>query len=212
MSRTETMPSRPERSAGGTTGAMRRCIVTRESLPTSRMVRFVVAPDDAVVPDIRGKLPGRGLWLTARRDIVDRASAANLFARAARRRVVVGDDLSDRVESLLRERCLELIGMARRAGQAVAGYEKVRGYLQSGRARAIVVACDAAPGSRAKIMGSASGVMIVDGLSAAELGRVFGREAVVHVGIGSRELAARLVEQADRLAGFMVPAKSGKLD
>lgn len=207
MSRTEIMRLKP-----GGAGVMRRCIVTRESLATSRLVRFVIGPGDEVVPDIRGKLPGRGLWLTARRDIVDRACAANLFAKAARGRAVAGDELSDRVERLLRDRCIEVIGMARRAGQAVAGYEKVRGYLRGGKADVVLTACDAAAGGRAKIAGSAFGVTAVDSLSASELGQAFARTRVVHVAIGSPGLAARLVVEAGRLAGFRIPTGSGKLD
>ncbi len=191
---------------------MRRCIVTRESLPVSRLVRFVVGPGDEVVPDIRGRLPGRGLWLAARRDIVDRACTSNLFAKAARGRAVVGDGLSDRVECLLRDRCLDLIGMARRAGLAVAGYEKVRAQLRGGKARLMVTACDAAPGGRTKLIGPAQGATVVDVLRASELGQVFARAGVVHVAIGSESLAARLIVEAGRLAGFRAPAASGKLD
>ena len=196
----------------GETGTLRRCIVTRESLPTSRLVRFVVAPDDAVVADVRGKLPGRGLWTTARRDIVDRAVAGNLFAKAARGRAIADDGLSDRVEALLRDRCIELIGMARRAGQAVTGYEKVRAVLRGGKADVILIARDAAPGGRAKITGLAPGVTIVDGLSGTELGRVFARERAVHAAIRSPGLAGRLIVEADRLGGFRAPMVSGKLD
>ncbi len=196
----------------GGSGAMRRCIVTRESLPSSRLVRFVIGPGGDVVPDIRGKLPGRGLWLSARRDIVDRACASNLFAKAARGQAVAGEGLSDRVERLLRDRCIEVVGMARRAGQAVAGYEKVRGYLRSGKARVVLTARDAAPGGRAKIFGPASGVTVVDTLRASELGQVFARTRVVHVAIGSEGLAARLVVEARRLAGFRTSTGLGKLD
>ncbi len=207
MSRAETMRLEPSES-----DVMRRCIVTRESLPTSRLVRFVIGPGDEVVPDIRGKLPGRGLWVTARRDIMDRACAANLFAKAARGRAVADEALSDRIESLLRDRCIEVIGMARRAGQAVAGYEKVRGYLRSGKADVVLTARDAASGGRSKISGPASGVTIVDTLCASELGQVFARTRVVHVAIGSPGLAGRLVVEAGRLAGFRMPAGSGKLN
>lgn len=207
MSPTETMHA--ESSAAG---AMRRCIVTRESLPTARLVRFVIGPGDEVVPDIRAKLPGRGLWLSARRDIVDRACASNLFAKAARRPAVVPGGLSDRVERLLGDRCIEVIGMARRAGQAVAGFEKARSWLRSGKAGIVVTAREAAPGGRAKLIGPASGVTVVDALSASELGRVFARAHVVHVAIGSGELARRLVVEANRLAGFRTMADSGKLD
>ncbi len=196
----------------GGSGAMRRCIVTRESFPSFRLVRFVIGPGGDVVPDIRSKLPGRGLWLSARRDIVDRACASNLFAKASRGPAVVGEGLSDRVERLLRDRCIEVVGMARRAGQAVAGYEKVRGYLRSGKACLVLTARDAAAGGRDKIIGAASGVTVVDTLCASELGQVFARTRVVHVAIGSDGLAARLIVEASRLAGFRTPTDSGKLD
>jgi ribosomal protein L7Ae-like RNA K-turn-binding protein len=152
------------------------------------------------------------LWLTARRDIVDRACAANLFAKAARGRAVAGDGLSDRVERLLCDRCIEVIGMARRAGQAVAGYEKVRRYLRGGKADVVLTACDAADGGRAKVAGLASGVTIVESLRASELGQAFARVRVVHVAIGSHGLAGRLVMESGRLAGFRIPPASGKLD
>ncbi len=189
---------------------MRQCIVTRESLPTPRLVRFAIGPDDEVVPDIRGKLPGRGLWLTSRRDIVDRACATNLFSKAAHRRAVIDEGLSDRVEDLLRDRCIDVIGMARRAGQAVAGYEKVCGYLRGGKADVVLIACDAASGGRTKIIRLASGVTVVNTLCSSELSQVFARTRVVYAAIGLHRLAERLVLEADRLAGFRMPIGSGK--
>ena len=81
--------------------SLRHCIVTGEVLPKSQMVRFVIAPDGVVTPDVKGNLPGRGLWLTARRDMVEKACAKELFSKVGRRRVTLGDDLSDRAEALL---------------------------------------------------------------------------------------------------------------
>lgn len=95
-------------------------------------MRFVVGPDSSVVPDIAEKLPGRGLWLTASRDIVSRAVARRLFGKAAKAAVTVPADLADRVEARLVARCLDLVGMARRAGRSVAGFEKVRSWLGEG--------------------------------------------------------------------------------
>ena len=194
------------------TSIIRQCIVTRESHPTPQLVRFVIGPDDEVVPDIRGKLPGRGLWLTSRRDIVDRACANNLFSKTARRRAVTDEGLSDRVEGLLRDRCIEVIGLARRAGKAIAGYEKVCGNLRNGKAGVVLIACDAASGGRTKIIRLASGISVVDALCASELSQVFARTRVVYVAIGSHRLAERLVLEADRLAGFRKPIGSGKLN
>src|SRR5258708_39003443 len=105
---------------------MRRCIVTGVVRPKPELVRFVVGPDGTVVPDIAARLPGRGLWLTARRDIMEAAGAKRLFGRAARAPVTVPGDLAERGEILLRRRCADLIGLARRSRRAVAGYEKVR--------------------------------------------------------------------------------------
>src|SRR3990170_3321014 len=114
-------------------GARRRCLATREERDKAALLRFVVGPGDELVPDLEGRLPGRGLWLTPRRDIVAAAGAKNLFAKAARRRVVVSPDLAERVEALLLRRCLDLLGLARGAGQAVAGFEQVRAWLLARR-------------------------------------------------------------------------------
>lgn len=196
----------------GDEGRLRRCIVTRSSMPPEMLVRFVVGPDGIVVPDIGGKLPGRGLWLSAGRDIVGRACAGNVFARAARSSVRVPDDLVQRVEDLLARRCLDLIGLARRAGEAVAGYEKVRAMLSKGRAGVLLSACDGADDGRAKLRRVRPDVPRVEVLTRAELGGVFGREAVVHAAIAEGRLADRLVGEAARLAGFTPRHEPGKLN
>ncbi|MBX9634346.1 MAG: DUF448 domain-containing protein, partial [Magnetospirillum sp.] len=105
------------------TGPNRRCIATATVRPKGELLRFVVSPDGEVVPDLERRLPGRGIWLSARRDVVNTAVTKRLFAKAARRAVVVPQDLADRVEALLLRRCLDVLGLARRAGHAVCGFE-----------------------------------------------------------------------------------------
>lgn len=190
---------------------LRRCIATRESLPRERLVRFVVGPDQVVVPDVAGKLPGRGLWLSASRDIVSRACAGNLFAKAARCPARVPGDLAQQVEDLLARRCLELIGLARRAGQAVAGFEKVRAVLSRDRAGALLSAADGAAGGRDKLGVLQPGVARIDILTGTELSGVFGRETTVHAAVVKGNIADRLVVEAARLAGFRIPYEPGKL-
>ena len=118
------------------TGPLRRCIVTRERLPKERMIRFVVGPDRAVVPDLTATLPGRGIWLSASGDVIERARAqgglGRAFARAARGPVLVPPDLPAVLETALVRRISELLGLARRAGQAVAGFDKAREWLRYG--------------------------------------------------------------------------------
>lgn len=180
----------------------RRCIMRRETLPAEQLVRFVVAPDGTLVPDVAGKLPGRGLWMGARRDIVAAARVGDVFSKVAGVAVTVPEGLADRIERLLARRCLDLIGLARRAGKAVTGAEKVRGLLASGRAGVLVQASDGAAGGRAKLRALARDVPVIGCFTCAELGHVFGRDFAVHAAIARDPLAERLVAEAGRLAGF----------
>lgn len=166
------------------------------------MIRFAVSPDGVVVPDLEEKLPGRGLWLTARGDIVRRACAENAFSKAARRNVTVPADLPVRIAELLNRRCLDLIGLARRSGAAVAGFEKVRAALESGDAALLVEATDSADDGREKLARRATGVETLTVWSADQLGVPFGRDRVVHAAILTNGLADRLVREAARCEGM----------
>ncbi len=103
--------------------SLRKCIVSGEARPRDRMIRFVACPVGELVPDLDEKLPGRGIWLSAERDMVNTACAKGLFAKAARRVVKVPADLEEVLEGLLVRRCLVLIGLAQRAGDIVQGFE-----------------------------------------------------------------------------------------
>ena len=127
-------------------GPLRRCIVSRQAYPKAALIRFVLGPDGALLPDLEGRLPGRGIWLQARRDVVETACAKGSFAKAARAAVKVPQGLADRLEALLRRRCLDIVGLARRAGQLAAGFEQVRGWLEAARAAVLLEASDGAAG------------------------------------------------------------------
>ena len=187
------------------TGPLRRCIVTRERLPKERMIRFVVGPDRTIVPDLAATLPGRGIWLSARGDVLETAGAqgglGRSFARAARGPVTVPPDLPAVLEAALIRRIGELLGLCRRAGQAVAGFDKAREWLRHGKARLVVQAADGSPAERERLL-SGSAVPVFTPLPGAALGRVFGRDYVVHVAIAPGRLAESLRIEADRLAGL----------
>ena len=184
----------------------RRCIASGRSFDPARLVRFVVAPDGAVLADVGGRLPGRGMWLEARRQAVELALSKQSFGRAARRQVRVAPDLADRVEELLAGRCLEGLGLARRAGQAVTGYERVRAALQASEVALLLAAADAAADGRGKLAAlaraRAGGCRQVALFSRAELSLALGRENVVHAALLPGGLADRLALDVDRLAGF----------
>jgi predicted RNA-binding protein YlxR (DUF448 family) len=170
------------------------------------LLRFVVGPDGTVVPDIDERLPGRGLWLTPRRDIVDRAVAKRAFARAARRQVAVPSDLADRLENLLARRVVDSLGLARRAGLAVAGFDRVCDAIRNGRAALLLCARDGAAGGRRKLAELGRDLPCAGVLSAAELGAAFGRERIVHAAVGGGKLCRRLQADLDKLAGLRAAA------
>jgi predicted RNA-binding protein YlxR (DUF448 family) len=192
----------PDDAAATAASPRRRCIATGEGQDRARLLRFVVGPDGAIVPDIDERLPGRGLWLTPRRDIVERAVAKRAFARAARRSVAVPPDLADRVEILLARRCVDSLGLARRAGLAVAGFDRVCDAIRQGRAGLLLCARDGAAGGRRKLVELGRGLPCADILTAAELGAAFGRDRIVYAALGGGKLCRRLIADLDRLAGL----------
>lgn len=183
-------------------GPLRRCLVTGEARPKAELVRFVVGPDRRIVPDIAERLPGRGLWTLARRDIVAAAVKKRLFQRAARAQVTAEDDLADCVEALLARRCVDLIGLARRAGLAVAGFAKVEAALRGKGVAVLIAASDGSADGRGKLEALAPGVPRVEALRSAELGAAFARESAVHAALKRGPLAESFLVEAGRLGGF----------
>lgn len=192
-----------------TLGSTRRCLVSGVTAPKSGLIRFVVSPDGDVVPDIAGRLPGRGLWLQCRRDMIAKACAKNLFSRAARRQVKPDAALSDLVEQQLARRCVELIGLARRAGDVVSGFDDVRDWLRrhaaADQAGVVIAARDGATHGVTKTAALANAaapdMAYAAVLTADELGRALGRERAVHIIIRPGPLAAKFINEAGRLAG-----------
>ena len=196
-------PGVPER---GATTSVRRCIASGELRPKAELIRFVADPGGTVVPDLAGRLPGRGLWLSPRREDLERACARNLFARAAKAPLRVPEDLPARVEALLSRRCLDLIGLATRAGQAVSGYQRVASLLASGGVAVLLAAVDTAEDGRRKLRAAArtqdSPPRVVEVFTAEELGRALGQAARAHVAIAPGGFAERLAMEAARLSGL----------
>lgn len=193
--------TRGGRSKDRSAGPERRCIATGEVLPVERLIRFVVGPDGSIVPDIAGKLPGRGIWVSATRGDIDKAAGKNLFARAAKTKVSVPEGLADNVTDMLAERVVNLISLARKSGDAVAGYEKVKAWLQKEEAEVLIQAEDGSARGKTKLSTPHFGTYI-GWLGADELGRAFGRDKVIHAALGAGGLTKRVVEDARRLKGM----------
>lgn len=166
------------------------------------MIRFVVGPDGQVVPDLLGKLPGRGMWVCADRKALEKAVNKGLFARAAKQPVTVPDGMIDALETALARRVTGLIAMARKAGQAVAGYEKVKDWLVKERAAVLIQASDGSGRGKSKLRAPRGNDSFIAVLTASELGLAFGRENVIHGALASGGLTARVVEEAAKLSGL----------
>lgn len=189
----------------------RRCIATDQVRPVDSLVRFVVGPDNTIVPDIDGKLPGRGLWVAAERSAFEKAVAKGGFAKAARMAVSVPPDLVERVEGLLVARIKASLGLARRAGQLALGYDNVaRAFDGKIAPRLLVEASDGAPDGRRKLAAAACrhGLRIatLDCLSSAEMSLALGRPNVIHAAVKPGPLAERLIVDSARLNGLRAMA------
>ncbi|MFK7874526.1 MAG: RNA-binding protein [Paracoccaceae bacterium] len=189
-------------------GPTRKCLATGEVRPKAELIRFVAGPDGAVVPDIFGKLPGRGFYTLATLDALNTAVDKKLFARGAKESVTIPDGLVQEVERQVAKRVIDLISLARKSGAAVAGYEKVKSWLGQEEARVLLQASDGSERGKSKLSTPHFGTYI-GWLTADELGLAFGRQTVIHAALGSGGLGQRVVEEAGRLKGLRLKSNDG---
>jgi len=188
-------------------GRERRCIVTGEVLPDARLVRFVMDPDGSVVPDIDAKLPGRGYWVSADAALVARAAKRRLFSNAAGKEVKVADDIVARTESGIVQRMLALLGIAKRSGNLILGFDRVEQQIRGSEPPAVIIeAREAGHDGRRKLQSAAKAAgyvpFVIAAFSNAELSLSLGRENVVHAAVKPGRIAEGLIFEAARLKGF----------
>lgn len=182
-------------------GPQRRCIVTRESGNPDTMVRFVISPDGVVVPDLAARLPGRGIWLSARRDVLETARTRHLFSRAARQPVKVPEDIAQILVSGIEARLVQGLGLARRAGQALCGFVKCREWVAAGKVGLVIQGSGGSPDELRRLISGNSKLPVLT-LPAQMLATAFGREHAVYVAIARGALAQRLMAEHERFLGL----------
>jgi predicted RNA-binding protein YlxR (DUF448 family) len=188
----------------------RRDLVSGEVMPEERLVRFVAGPDGVVVPDLARKLPGRGLWVAATREAVASAVQKGGFSRAAKARLSVPADLPDQVENLLKIRLLSGLGLARRAGDLILGFEKTAQAIEQGKTAWMVEAADGAHDGRRKLLQSVRRAAdagrpaprLLGVFSSEELGLALGLGNVIHLAFLAGRGADRWTMDVERLSGF----------
>jgi hypothetical protein len=191
-------------------GAERTCALTRSLKPVSEMIRFVVGPAGEAVPDVKRKLPGRGIWITASRDAVEEAVKRNVFARGFKRDLKVAGDLAAETERLLERAALDALAMAGKAGAVITGFAKVEAALAGDGVLALVHASDAADDGKRKLAAALHRktgdkpheIAVIEAFSGGQLDLALNRPNVVHAallaGPGSETFLARVA----RLARF----------
>ncbi len=190
----------------------RMCIVTRESGSPEELIRFVAGPDGTVVPDLKRELPGRGCWVKVDRSLVEKAVAKKLFARALKADVKAAEDLGERVERLFLQQLLQMMNMARKAGQLVTGSAKVDAAIRSGAALAVFHSTDAAADGVRKIdqarkawhlgMETEEEIPSFRLFSESEMEGVMGQNAFIHAAVLAGQAGEGVVKRAKMLEQY----------
>lgn len=169
----------------------RTCIVSRAVLPPTELIRFVLAPDGSVVADLKHKLPGRGVWVTARKDMVAQAVRKKLFARAFQAEAKPAEALEETIGEMLRQDTRQALALANKAGCVVNGFAKVESLIMARDIAVLIHARDAAQDSRRKLSQALfrsfgekiSAIPVVDHLTGDELDLALGRYHVIHAAL-----------------------------
>lgn len=195
-------------------GAERFCALTRDLKPVADMIRFVVGPAGEAVPDLKRKLPGRGLWITATREAIEDAVKRNVFARSFKRDMKVSRELAAETERLLTRSALDALAMAGKAGHIITGFAKVEAALADGRVIALVHGAEAAPDGKRKLNNAlqrnktpeSREIALIEAFDGADLDLALNRPNVVHAAVLAGPASETFLARVARLSRY----RSGK--
>lgn len=199
-----------DRQSEAGSDSLRLCAVSRAQRPPEDLIRFVLAPDGSIVPDLARRLPGRGVWVAATRETVAAAVRQKAFAKSLKQQVSMPDDLPGLVERLLVKRVGEALSLTNKAGLLVAGFAKIEGLVEQGRAAILIHASDAAADGVEKLNRKFKALVGSDGcensilaeLTSAELSLAIGRPNVVHAAASEGGASQRMLQEAVRLRRY----------
>ena len=191
-------------------GPERTCAATGRKGPPEAMIRFCLSPQGVIVPDLRRKLPGRGVWVSARKAAIDLAVRKQAFQRGFKQAALAPPDLVGEVDRLLEEDALQFLSLANKAGRVVTGAFKVEEAIQAGAVAALIDASDASNNGlvkidrliRARLGQAAEGVARINLFSSGQLDLALGRTNVIHAALREGEASAAFLKKARRLAEY----------
>ena len=200
-------------------GGERLCVVSRQVKPVAEMIRFVVGPQGEVVPDLKRKLPGRGLWVTASRVDLAEAVRRGAFARGFGRPVKIPDDFIEATGRLLERSALDALAIAGKGRQAVTGFSKVEAALVRGHAMAVLHAADAAADGIRKVEAlrkqsenEGRQIAVISSFRSAQLGLALGRPNVVHAALLAGTATETFIARCARLDRFRAGKPEQRLE
>jgi uncharacterized protein len=199
----------------------RKCLVSGQVYPAYELIRFVCGPDGTIVPDVAAKLPGRGCWVLAKREVLEEAIKKKIFLRFGYqvkknnkkkdieeldqqsgeekiKSILVRDDLVDQIEELLHKRCLDYLGLANRAGNILSGFEKVRAALKTGKTNVLLTACDGATNGRSKMCQGLDNLRVIDMFARDDLSQAIGAPNAVHLALLPGGIRSSLLREISR--------------
>jgi uncharacterized protein len=186
----------------------RMCVVTREVRPIADLIRFVVGPGGEAVPDLKSKLPGRGVWVTATHDALAEAVKRKTLARGFKRQVRLTGDLVEQTERLLESAVLDALAMAGKAGLVAPGFGKTETALAHDRVVGIIHAAEAAPDGVRKLdaaqrkLTPEGKIVVISGLTSAQLDLALGRANVIHAALLAGPASDTFLARFQRLERF----------
>jgi len=191
-------------------GTERTCALTRELKPVAELVRFVVGPAGDAVPDVKRKLPGRGIWLTATSAAIEEAIRHNVFARGFKREVRIAGDLAVQTERLIERSALDALAIAAKAGSVLTGFSKVEAAIGRDNILALIHAAEAADDGKRKLAaalqrnpgGELSETLVIEAFTGAQLDLALNRPNVVHAALLAGPGSVTFLTRVARLTLF----------
>ena len=191
----------------------RTCIVTRTEKSPDELIRFVKGPENQVFPDLKRNLPGRGVWVTAQRGILEQAVSKNFFARGFKDNVKVDENLPQLVENLMRQSALQALAMTKKAGLVITGQAKAEAAIRDGVALALLQASDAGTDGVKKLAAAMKAqkiyedqeVTLIDEFTSEELDKTLNGTNTMYVALSRGGATEKLVKMISRLMNFKAP-------
>lgn len=210
MAKRQNRPTQDQTEQSSVAGSERLCAVTRRALDPENLIRFALSPDGIIVPDLDRRLPGRGVWVGCERGLIEKAVSTHAFSKSLKMKAEAPVDLAERVDDLIVKRVAGMLSLANKAGNVIAGFEKIYAALEKKPVRAILHGSDAALDGRSKIDRKYKAIQasrgapaaIVDVLTIAQMSLAIGRGSVVHAALTPGGLSDRFLEEAERLLRY----------